>query len=282
MFPYVYKLNKLQETSMSTLQSKIRISNLKVWHLIVLNVFFVFSGEFMAYIFDLELAFRYAVIILFQLIFICFLFILFRPFSEINFFSKSGLRSKALVEGVIIGVVFWFAMLVSQISWRSLLLMCELDACNDILDYYAIGSGPGTGIEPRLYWIMVVSFVFVGPIKEELLYRITMYNLISKRGRSALFSAGLVALIFALFHLRYFIFFAMFSLTLSALLKQYRSIVPLVIAHGIYNWLIYFVLPLGKAYSESSASLLVVLLSSCLMMLLFYRAVRIILATEKH
>ena len=212
--------------------------NFKIWHLILINIFFLFVAEFFARAIGLGLRERYLVII-FSGVVVCFIFFLIAKYQDgfVPFIIKQ--KKILYIWPFSIGLFLWFLMVSSQLSLSVLLNICTVGFCAEIANYYKISYGP-SGIDFMLSAVMFILFCIVTPIREELLYRCLINNryLKSFSVRKSIF---FTAILFALIHYKYFAFFIVFSLCMSFLIHRFKCFFPAVISHATYNFLIYFI-----------------------------------------
>ena len=224
-------------------------SEVKVWHLVTFNLFFYVLGESIARFLGGGLLYKNIFNIFTTLIFIYILVLILPIPRKFTFITSKKIRSKAILSGILHGIFLWLLMTLFQPSVIDLLNNCEMELCNSLASNL---KGYNSFIQYDkvsniLVFSMIIRFVIVGPIEEELLYRTSMFIKLEKKYCAGL-SSFIVALIFSVFHLKFFLFFLIFSLVLSALIAKYRSLLPAILAHGTYNFLIYFISPPGKFF----------------------------------
>ena len=83
-----------------------------------------------------------------------------------------------------------------------------------------------------------VCVAIVTPIIEEVFYRLILYR-VCRRRFSPFVSVIFVATLFSLMHPRYFFFFFIFSFVLSFLIHKTGSVWSAIVAHCIFNSLVY-------------------------------------------
>ncbi|MCP4413181.1 MAG: CPBP family intramembrane metalloprotease [Gammaproteobacteria bacterium] len=219
-------------------------SELKVWHLVLFNIFFDFIGGFVALNMGNAEILQNIIKICTSMLLISFLIVFIPDIKKFIFprYNRNSLFAISL--GFILGILMWYTMVLFMPLIQLLLDNCSLGFCDDLLqNYYSIKtSGSFLDLNREVLVTMVVIFVIIGPIREEILYRAAMGVVLYKR-YSLVGCSIIVALVFSLFHLRHSVFTFAFSLLLSALLLKYRSIWPGAIAHGTYNCMIYFLFP---------------------------------------
>lgn len=244
---------------------------MKIWYLIVFNLFFSFAGSFLALYFGAENLVSYIISIGFSILFIIFLLLVVDELK--NFFNNNASSWLTMfIIGIIVGFILWYTMVLFIPLTQLALDNCHINICGVVLDKYYSHKSEGSflNLDRDLLASMVVLYVLIGPLKEELLYRVAMTTVLYKR-YNLLSSTIIVSLIFAVFHLKYFIFMAALSLTLSALVFKYRNIFPAVIAHGTYNAMIYFLYPSDIIIgSYTNLSVLEILLSIVFLLSLYY------------
>ncbi|MDD5348554.1 MAG: CPBP family glutamic-type intramembrane protease [Candidatus Omnitrophica bacterium] len=93
----------------------------------------------------------------------------------------------------------------------------------------------------QIYWLFM-GLVVVGPIAEELLFRVFLFNFID-RYSNHYWAAGISAGVFALCHQQFvmFPFFFSLGLILSFMYVKTRSIVGCMVTHALYNFTIFLV-----------------------------------------
>ncbi len=250
---------------------------MKVWYLILFNLFFSFAGSFVALYSGAEELGNNIIRIGFSILFIIFLLIVVFNAKD---FIRNKIRSwfEMFFSGFLSGIVLWYTMVLFVPLTRLTLDSCSLNICEDVLrNYYLQNNIANFSIlDNSLIASMIISFVIIGPLKEELLYRVAMMTILIKR-YSLLSSSIIVAMIFAAFHLRYFIFMASLSLVLSALVLRYGNIFPAVIAHGTYNTMIYFLYPSKTIIGNyTNLGIFEILLAITLLLSLYYYSCNVI------
>ncbi|MFT5451555.1 MAG: membrane protease YdiL (CAAX protease family) [Enterobacterales bacterium] len=257
---------------MTTLIQRIIQQNykIKVWHIIIFNFFFYFTGEFINRYTDYRYVFEVNVGTLFSIAFTIFL--IFINGKLLRFIIDID-KSKWLVSifvGFVAGIVLWYISAIGKPLIELSLNYCNLDSCHSLWKRaYADNS---TIQYDQVSWYLVVSMVFhfavITPIREELMFRCSMSMIYTKR-YGLVASSLLVAAVFAVFHLRFFITTFVFSLVMSALVLKYRNILPAVVAHGTFNTFIYFLYPSIKVvgvYTNLTAvdiTVFIILLVGC-------------------
>jgi len=219
-------------------------TEIKVWHLLLFYFFFSFAGSFLALYSGVGKATENIIEVMFSVFYMVFLLFLLPDIKKFIFGFNLMKFVSAIIIGVISGLLLWYIMVLWVPLRQLTLASCELEICNNLLNkYYTFNStGSMSDISKLLLFSMIMKFVFIGPIREELLYRAAMSTLLFRR-YSILTTSLIIAIIFAVLHLRYFVFTMANSLMFSALVLKYRNILPAVIAHGTYNCTIYFLYP---------------------------------------
>ena len=258
---------------MTTLIQRIiqRNYKVKVWQLVVFNFFFYFMGEFIIRYTDNEYYIQVHIGTFFSILFTFFLIFINGSLLKfiVTIYKSKWLMS--IVVGFVAGLLLWYIMVIARPLIELTLSSCNLESCHSLWQkYYADNS---TIQYDKVSWYLVMSmvihFVIVTPIREELLYRCSMSIIYIKR-HNLVISSLFIATIFAVFHLRYFITTFVFSLVMSALVIKYRNILPAVVAHGTYNGFIYFLYPPIKVvgvYTNLTAfdiTVFIILLLGCL------------------
>jgi len=226
---------------------------IRVWHLIVFNLFFSFSGSFVALYLGVDKPVENLIEVLFSTFFVIFLLIIMPDIRRFLFNINMKNLLPSIIAGILAGLLLWFTM-VLYIPLNQLTLdSCNLELCSTLLDkYYTFNStGKASRMSEFLMISMIIKFVIIAPIREELLYRSAMSVLFNKR-YTIVMTSIFVAIVFAIFHLRYFVFMMGYSLVMSAMVLKYRNILPAVIAHGIYNGIIFFLYPSKAIISHYS------------------------------
>lgn len=221
-----------------------RDTTLTVWQLIIFNALFVFIAGFIARYSQQSEALEHIVYSIFG-----FLFIIFLLYININHRKYLvGLKSfdllKVIGVGFFVGLLMWYTMVLLIPTIQLILAACNSEFCSDISQrfYPSINAGSISDLSLFLIIAMIIRFVIITPFREELLYRTAMMLSLHKK-YSVLTSVIIIALIFSVFHLRYFVFAIGYSLVMSALVLKYRNILPAVVAHATYNLTIYFLYP---------------------------------------
>lgn len=90
-------------------------------------------------------------------------------------------------------------------------------------------------LENSIYFCCITV---ITPLLEEFLYRVILFR-VFRRNYSPAVSVMLVAVLFSVAHPTYFFHFFIFSLVLSFLIHKTGSVWSAIIAHGVYNSLVY-------------------------------------------
>jgi membrane protease YdiL (CAAX protease family) len=227
-----------------------KLGVIRVWHLVLFNLFFYVSGQFAALLFGGSLLAKNVFDIIFGLLFAVFLVLLLPQTVKAMRLPDGADCYKVITVGVFQSIVLFVMMILFQMFVTELFEYCSF--CGDFfrikVDFSESSSFEETSFV--LMAAMFFRFVIVGPFEEELLYRVGMASVLYGRIGS-LKGVVVIALIFASFHLTYFPYFFLFSLVLSSLVAKYRSVFPAFVAHGLYNFMVFFVLPPGKIVDAS-------------------------------
>jgi len=248
------------------------ITGLKLWHLVIFNAFFDFMGGFIALYSGEGEVFKSITKICSSVLFISFLFFILGDIKNFVVGNHQKGWFTEITIGILSGLLMWFTMILFYPLTFLALDKCNLELCNELLQntYIIKTAGTLSDLSWTIIILMILKFVILGPIREEILYRTAMLLTLYKR-YSLLSSCLIISVVFAVFHLKFFLFTMAFSLLLSALVLIYRSIIPGVIAHGTYNLMIYFILPSKKIIGHySNLTTFEILLAIFLMGNIFY------------